>query len=199
MKQVFKRIFQILFGISLLLLISGIVITFFFSETVEKKVVSKIQQQMTSELQLGDVAFSLYETFPSASVKITNLLAFEKEGFDNDTLFYAKTTYIELNIFDVISNTIDIKKVIISDGEIKIKYDAENKPNFAIFKTSEKNKNHITLNQILILNTSVKCQKNNIDIDWHTSKALLVFKENNLSINAKLFSEQLEVNKRDYL
>ena len=79
MKQVFKRIFQILFGISLLLLISGVVITFFFSETVEKKVVTKIQQQMTSELQLGDVTFSLYENFLSASVKITDLLAFEKD------------------------------------------------------------------------------------------------------------------------
>ena len=98
-----------------------------------------------------------------------------------------------------IVNTIDIKKVVVSDGELNIKYDAENKPNFAIFKTSEKNKNQIRLNQILILNTSVKCKKNSIDIDWHTSKALLVFKENNLSINAKLFSAQLEVNKRDYI
>jgi len=199
MKQVFKRIFQILLGISLLLLISGVIITFCFSEAIERKVVSKIQQQMTSELQLGDVAFSLYETFPSASVKIIDLLAFEKEGFDNDTLFYAKTTYIELNIFDIISNTIDIKKVIVADGIINIKYNTENKPNFAIFKTSEENKNQLTLNKILLQNTSVNCQKNNIDIAWHTSKALLVFKENNLSINAKLFSKQLEINKRDYI
>lgn len=197
MKQVFKRIFQILFGISLLLLISGIVITFFFSERIEEKVVSKIRQQMTSELQLGDVDFSFYATFPSASVKITDLLTFEKEGFDDDTLFYAKTTYIELNIFDVILNTIDIKKVVVSDGGLNIKYDTENKPNFTIFKTSEENK--ITLNQILLLNTLVTCQTNSIDLDWYTSKALLVFKENNLSINAKLFSEQLEVNKRDYI
>jgi len=199
MKPLFKRIFQILFGISCLLLISGVVIAFFFSEKVEQKVINEIQQQMTSELQFGDVAFSLYATFPSASVKITDLLAFEKEGFDNDTLFYAKTTYIELNIFDIISNTIDIKKVIVADGRINIKYDAENKPNFAIFKPSEENKNQITLNQIVILNTSVKCQKNNIDIDWYTSKALLMFKENDLAINAKLFSEQLEVAKKDYM
>ena len=154
---------------------------------------------MTSELQPRDVAFSLYETFPSASVKITDLLAFEKEGFNNDTLFYAKTTYIELNIFDIISNTIDIKKVIVVDGRINIKYNTENKPNFTIFKTSEENKNQIALNQIFLLNTSVKCRKNNINIDWHTSKTLLLFKENNLSVNARLFSEQLEVNKRDYL
>ena len=70
MKQVFKRIFQILLGISLLLLISVVAITFFFSEKVEKKVVDEIQQQMTSELQLGDVALSLYEKlyFRSSSI-----------------------------------------------------------------------------------------------------------------------------------
>ena len=70
MKQLFKRIFQIILGISLLLLISGFVITYFFSEKVENKVVGQIQEQMTTELQIGDVAFSLYEKFPFASVKI---------------------------------------------------------------------------------------------------------------------------------
>ena len=37
MKHFFKRIFQILFGIILLILISSAAITFFFSETVEKR------------------------------------------------------------------------------------------------------------------------------------------------------------------
>ena len=74
-------------------------------------------------------------------------------------------------------------------GALNIKYDAENKPNFAIFKTSEKNKNQIALNQISTTKYfSDNADTNSIDIDWYTSKTLLVFKENNLSINAKLFS-----------
>jgi hypothetical protein len=199
MKQLFKRIFQTLIGISLFFLISGFVITFFFSEKVEKTVVSKIQEQMTTELQLGRVAFSLYEKFPSASVKIDNLLAFEKEGFDNDTLFYAKATYIELSIFDILLNKIDIKTVIVSQGKINIKYNKDNKPNFAIFKVTEGNKSKLTFDQLLLLNTSVKCKTKNIDIDWHTTQAMLNFKEENISLNAKLFSKYLKVNNRDYV
>ena len=65
MKPVFKRILQALFGISLLLLISGVVITFFFSEKVEKNVVNEIQEQITSALQFEDVSFSLYEKLMS--------------------------------------------------------------------------------------------------------------------------------------
>ena len=79
MKQSIKRIFKALLAISLLLLISGFVITYFFSEKIEKTVINKIQDEMTSDLKLKDVAFSLYENFPSASVKINNLLAFEKK------------------------------------------------------------------------------------------------------------------------
>ena len=199
MKQFIKRIFQTFLGISLLLLISGFVVTYFFSEKVENKVVSKIQEQMTSELQLGEVAFSLYEKFPYASVKITNLLAFEKEGFDNDTLFYAKETYIELSIFDIILNKIDIKTVVVSEGEINIKYDYENSPNFAIFKTNEESKNQLTLDNVLLLNTDINCQTKIIAINLHTTQAMLVFKEEKLALNAKLFSEILKVNSRDYI
>ena len=199
MKQFIKRIFQTFLGISLLLLISGFVVTYFFSEKVENKVVSKIQEQMTSKLQLGEVAFSLYEKFPSASVKITNLLAFEKEGFDNDTLFYAKETYIELSIFDIILNKIDIKTVVVSEGEINIKYDYENSPNFAIFKTNEESKNQLTLDNVLLLNTDINCQTKSIEINLHTTQAMLVFKEEKLALNAKLFSEILKVNSRDYI
>lgn len=199
MKQFIKRIFQTFLAISLLLLISGFVVTYFFSEKVENKVVSKIQEQMTSELQLGEVAFSLYEKFPSASVKITNLLAFEKEGFDNDTLFYAKETYIELSIFDIILNKIDIKTVVVSEGEINIKYDYENSPNFAIFKTNEESKNQLTLDNVLLLNTDINCQTKSIAINLHTTQAMLVFKEEKLALNAKLFSEILKVNSRDYI
>ncbi|MBT3611816.1 MAG: hypothetical protein HN522_02585 [Flavobacteriales bacterium] len=199
MKQLIKRIFKTLLGISLLLLISGFIITYFFSNKVEKKVINKIQEQMTSELQLGHVAFSLYEKFPSASVKINNLLAFEKEGFDNDTLFYAKTTYIELNIIDVILGTIDIKRVVVDYGKINIKYDNDNNPNFAIFKTNEENKNKLTLSNLLLFDTHISFSKKGVNIKWKTQESFFRFTEGNVTINAKLFSEKLIVHSRDYI
>ena len=191
--------FQTLLGISLLLLISGFVITYFFSEKVEKTVINKIQEQMTSELQLGDVAFSLYEKLPSASVKITDLLAFEKEGFDNDTLFYAKTTYIELSIIDIILGKVDIKRVVVDNGKINIKYDSDNNPNFAIFKTNEKSNNKLTLNNLLLIDTHISFNRKRVNIDWQTQEAFIGFTEKNIIINAKIFSEKLIVNNRDYI
>jgi len=199
MKQLIKRIFQTLLGISLFLLIAGFVITYFFSEKAEKTVINKIQDQVTSELQLGDVAFSLYEQFPSASIKIDNLLAFEKEGFDNDTLFYAKTTYIELSIIDIILATVDIKRVVVDYGKINIKYDSDNNPNFAIFKTNEESKNKLTLNNLLLFDTHISYSKKGVNIKWETQESFFSFTERNVTINAKLFSEELIVHSRDYI
>jgi len=199
MKQFIKRIFKTLLGISLLLLISGFVITYFFSEKVEKTVINKIQEQITSKLQLGGVVFSLYEKFPSASVKINNLLAFEKEGFDNDTLFYAKTTYIELSVIDIIIGTVDIKRVVVDSGDINVKYDNDHNPNFTIFKTNEKSKNKLILNNLLLIDTDISFSRKGVDINWKTKEAFFGFTEKNIIINAKLFSEKLIVNSRDYI
>ena len=199
MKQFIKRIFQTLLGISLLLLISGFIITYFFSEKVEKTVINKIQEQITSDLHIGDVAFSLYEKFPSASVKISNLLAYEKGGFNNDTLFYAKSTYIEISIIDIILSSVDIKKVVVDKGKINIKYDSENNSNFAIFKTNEKSKNKLILNNLILINTHVSFNKKEVNIKWEIQEGFIDFKEGNVIINAKLFSEKLIVNARNYI
>jgi len=199
MKHLIKRILQILLKVSLLLLISGFIITYFFSNKVEKKVINKIQEQMTSELQLGYVAFSLYEKFPSASVKITDLLAFEKEGFDNDTLFYAKNTYIELSIIDIILGKIDIKRVVVDNGDVNIKYDSDDNPNFSIFKTNEKNKNKLTLSNLLLIDTHISFSRKEIYLNWETQEAYFGFTEKKININAKLFSEKLIVNGQDYI
>ena len=199
MKQLIKRIFKTLTGISLLLLISGFFITYFFSNKVEKTVINKIQDQMTSDLQLGDVTFSLYEKFPSASVKIIDLLAFEKDGFDNDTLFYAKTTYIELSIIDIILGTVDIKRVVVDYGKINIKYDSDNNPNFAVFKTNEESKNKLILNNLLLFDTHISFSKKGVNIKLETLQSFIGFTERKIIINAKIFSEKFIVNSRDYI
>ena len=199
MKQLIKLILQAILGTSLLVLIAGFIITYFFSENVEKKVITKIQEKMTSDVRLDDVTFSLYEKFPSASVKISSLLAFEKKGFNNDTLFYAKSTYIELSIIDIILSSIDIKKVVVDNGKINIKYDTENKPNFSIFKTNEKSKNKLILNNLILIDTHVSFSKKGVTINWEIQEGILDLKEESLNINAKLFSEKLIVNNKNYI
>ena len=70
MKQIFKRILKGLI-ISLFIIWSVILaITSYFAEDIEKNVISKIQQNIEAPLILDKVEFTIYESFPSASIKI---------------------------------------------------------------------------------------------------------------------------------
>ena len=199
MSQITKYTIKVLIWITSVFLFLGFIITSFSSDKIESLVIEKIKNQITTKLEIGEVGFSFYEKFPYASVKINNLLAFEKEGFDNDTLLYSKTIYIELSIFDIILSKIDIKKIVVSEGKINIKYKTENNTNFSIFKTNKKGSNNLEKTRITLLNTQVKYQTKNTNIDWHISQSVIISKDKKFDINAELFSKKLQVNKRDYI
>ena len=100
MKKVFKFFLYLLFTVVSLLVFTGIIIDVFYSDNIERSVVKTIQLNLKSKVNLSDVEFTLWEHFPYASVQFNNILAFEGEGFDNDTLLYAKEVFVDLNIID---------------------------------------------------------------------------------------------------
>ena len=112
MKEVFIRILKVI--LITLFFIGGamLFITTFFSEQIEKSVISKLQENLKAPLILDDVQFTIYENFPSASVKLTNLLVIESEDFNKDTLLFTKRAYVEIGLFDIINKNYNIKDII---------------------------------------------------------------------------------------
>ncbi|MEC9209377.1 MAG: hypothetical protein VX762_03010, partial [Bacteroidota bacterium] len=135
-----------------------IIITF-FTDDIEKSVISKIQQNIEAPLILDEVEFTIYESFPSASVKITNLLILESKEFNNDTLLFAKHSYVKISLLDMINKNYNLQNIIIIDGKINIKYNNLNSPNFLIFKKNPKNKNPLSIKKIALLNTELNIKK----------------------------------------
>ena len=73
MKQLLKPLLKILF-LTLFVIVSIVfIITTYFAENIEKSVISMIEKNLEAPLLLDDVEFTIYENFPSASVKITTL------------------------------------------------------------------------------------------------------------------------------
>ena len=88
MKQTVKLILKYL--LIILFVIGGIllVITILFADDIEKNIKAKIEKNIEAPLILDDIEFTIYENFPSASVKITNLLVMGSQEFNNDTLLF---------------------------------------------------------------------------------------------------------------
>ena len=84
--------------------------------------------------KVKEVNFSVFENFPYASIKLTDMLIMEKEPNINDTLLYAQQGYLQFNIFNLFSENQEISKVVLLNSKLNIKYDLDGNPNFKIFK-----------------------------------------------------------------
>jgi hypothetical protein len=201
MKKKITRIFKIL--LILLFIICSIIftITTYFADEIEKSVISKIQQNMEAPLILENVAFTIYDNFPYASVKITNLLVLESKEFNNDTLLFAKRAYIELSLFDLINKVYDLQSIIVTDAKINIKYSNLNTPNFLIFKKESKNKNPLSIQKITLLNTDLTIKKglSMLDLDWNLTRSIISINNNTYTLNINSFSKKLAVGITDYM
>ncbi len=201
MNRLLKYIFKLILGIGFLLLLLGFVISTFFSKKVENAVVKNIQKSLTSTLEFSGVGFTLFDNFPAASVKINDILILESDAFDNDTLFYAKESFIELDILDIISSKFDINKVVISEGQLNIKYNKDNVPNFNIFNSEKQEESKVNFEKLILLNTKIGYNNlsKNVDIYFDVNQLLANFNGNNIALNSKLFSDRIIVNNINYL
>ena len=133
MKLLIKIIKVILLLIVALVLI-GIGFTSIYGERIEQIILSNIREKSLAEIAVKDINFSVFENFPYASVKLTDVLILEKEPSQKDTLLYVNQGYLQFNIFNVISKRREISKIVLLDSKLNIKYDMQGNPNFKIFK-----------------------------------------------------------------
>ncbi len=201
MKHLFQRIFKIAL---ICLLIFGVVLvstTSYFSEDIEKAVITKIQEGIETTLTLDDVEFTLYKKFPYASVKFTNLLLKSSADFNNDTLLFTKKAYAEISIVDLINKIYTIKSVIITDAKINIQYNHLKFPNFLIFKKKPNDKNSLSIKKIVFLNSKLNIIKENplLNFKWNLDRSIISIDNENYNFNTTGFSKNLISNKIDYL
>jgi len=201
MRELFKFFLYFVFSVITIIACTGIIIAIFYSENIKQSVVQNIQSNLNSKTNLSDLEFTLWEHFPYASVKFNDFLAYEKEGFNNDTLLYAKEAFCDFNLLDIISKKYNINRIYIRKGVVNVKYDEENKPNYLIFNIDSNANKKISIEQVVLINSKIIYSKlvNNTTINWNVSEAVIEVNEKNITVNGELFSNQLFIGKMDYL
>ena len=201
MKIIFNRIFNILLILILIIGSAIFVITTYFADDIENAVIEKIQANLTTPLTLDDVEFTIYDNFPSTSVKFNNLLILESVDFGNDTLLYAKEAYVNISITEVLSNNFDISKIIISNGKVSIKYNEEKIPNFLIGKEISDRNGNINIEEIVLLNTAVLVENlsSKLNMYLQTERAIIVINNTKIELQTIAFAKNLTIGKINYL
>ena len=201
MKRIFNRIFNILLISIVIIGTLTFIISTYFADDIENAVLEKLQANITVPLQVENVEFTIYDNFPSASVKFNNLLIAEDLDFGEDTLLYAKTAYIDISLSEMINNNFSITKVIISNGKLNIKFNEENKPNYLIGKANSNKKSKVEIEEIVILNSDVLVENlsTKFNMNLETERAIIELNQLNIQLQTSAFSKNLTVGKMNYL
>lgn len=131
---------SILLGITIgLFILLGITlaVSYFYEDEVSQYLIEELNEYLLTEVEVEDVHFSLIKKFPNASVEFKNVLAYTKDGFYNtlggfntDTLFFARSIYVQVDLLDLINNEITVTDIHFDKGDIRLFVDHLGDPNY---------------------------------------------------------------------
>lgn len=155
--QKIKKFLFIAFGGAFLLVVIGIILSFVFEDEIKTFALQKIGENVTTEINVEEVNFSLFKKFPSASLQFENVLI--KETFEEkDTLLFAKNVFLEFNVFDIIKKKYDVKTVSIDRGVTKLKWKKNKEDNYHFWKKTESSSSafSFSIEKIILENSYVE-------------------------------------------
>lgn len=186
--KIFLKILKwlsITIGAILLLLIgTGIYITYNYEEIVKKIIVTELNKYIDStEINVGNINFSLIKKFPHASVEFVDIYAkfpkkFNKSSFKlkDDTLFRAKSLFFQFNIVDIFKNNYKINQIEIKEGKAIVLIDKKGNDNYHFWKEQKPdsaNSNFkLELNKVQLIDMTFRFLNlaKNIELKAHTNK-----------------------------
>ncbi len=134
MKRLLRRLL-IFLGIFLLLLVGVLwVTTSFFADRIGEQVVDQVNAQLKTELQIQGFDLSFIRTFPNLGA---NLQGVTLAGTDGEPLLQASELSFRAGLLSLLSSNIQLKSVLIREGELNIKIDRSGNGNYDIFEASE--------------------------------------------------------------
>ena len=129
-------------GIILIILILFVMLApFLFKDKIISKIKTEANNNLNAKMDFGNFDLSLIRNFPNLSVNIEKLSIINITPFEGDTLIYAGTLGLTVDIMSIISGAeIKIKKVSVSDPVMNFLVNAKGKANWDIAKQSTETK-----------------------------------------------------------
>lgn len=135
--KIAKKILKIGGVLVLLIILAMVTIPYFFKDTIKKKAVELVNENINATASLGDVSISLFKKFPRVDVSLTDFHIVNKEPFVGDTLFSAKAMSVAVSLSDLLSGKYTILGLDLKDASVLIHLNQEGKGNFDIALPSE--------------------------------------------------------------
>ena len=111
-----------------------VIIAAFFEKQISDRLVKEINNQITTELTVGEFNLNLLSGFPSASADLHNVTL---DDAMNGTLLEAEKLSFQFGLFSLFSSNIKVNSVVIEDGSLYIKTDKKGRVNYNVLLNEE--------------------------------------------------------------
>ena len=162
MKKAIKISLLAVIAIVILFVTSIFVFSSYYGDKITQKVITELNEQLNVKVEVKNIDFSIFKTFPNASINLHNIVVFSskslnKKGFgvNVDTLLSSTKLSLQLNILDVLNEKYIIQKIAINDSRVHVFIDKKGNNNFKINKadnSSDTSKVSIDLKNVEIRN-----------------------------------------------
>ena len=114
-----------------------LVIGLFFSKEVEQFLINQLNKQLNSEISVKKIELTLFEKFPMASLKFTDVVAKDAvTSPQKDTLLKAEKVYLQFNIWDIFDKKYRIKHIDVENANLKLRVNQDGTDNYHFWKPS---------------------------------------------------------------
>tara|TARA_R110002049_G_scaffold184283_1_gene352560 strand:- start:1771 stop:4506 length:2736 start_codon:yes stop_codon:yes gene_type:complete len=130
-----KKILKIIGGVFLVIVLLLIATPFFLKGKIADIIKNKVNNSINATFDFSDADLSLFRSFPSATVTLSDITLINKAPFEGDTLFASNKVTLDMSIkelFKDASEPIVIKSLILDGPLLNVKVDKEEKANYDI-------------------------------------------------------------------
>lgn len=136
MRKLLKWVGRVALGF--VVIIAGVVIwAYTFEDELKARALAALQEGLTTEMSVGSMHFTVLRSFPNASLRCQNVLLTDTYG-KGDTLIRAGELSFEIGLLKLLRGSTVFNTVKVSDGELRLRRDAQGHDNFHFWKTSDR-------------------------------------------------------------
>ena len=147
MKRFLRSLLKITLFTIIALLGLSVLLSAIFEKQIGERIIRLLNQQLTTELTVGDINLSALRTFPSLSA---NLNQVRLAGTDGDALLETGTLSFRFGLLSFLSSKYQIKSVKMTNGILRISNNRQAEPNYLVYQqkgaNSPTSKSNISIN-----------------------------------------------------
>ena len=110
-------------------------LVFIFKDKIIETSIAEINKNLEVPMEVGDVAFAFWSTFPNISVDLLDVEI--KSRITPISLLKSKKFNLRFNPFDLLFGDYNLKQINVSNGELNLFIDSLGRDNYNIVKSSD--------------------------------------------------------------